>query len=286
MKNYRLLTFVLLFTGFLLPGFWAGRQIGNLSQESQSINHGKAQTEYTQIVEPVNLTEDPLTSATTPPIPSSPVKNKNEGENRQRNILVVGVDELDSASPHLKSVWLIVYMPNTPHFMLLPVYPIKSLTETNNRSTGGTLPDIFQLDKKKSPHISFFEALDAKDIWWNGYILLDETALAEVSNFVGSFDSNPNFASISAIKRVPDPEGNPLGALLGQAKIVQGLCNQTIHLSTVETWQYLQLFKKIREHVRSDLDFEKAVADWQQLLLYSGNISCEFPSLAAPNFGP
>jgi hypothetical protein len=281
-----LLTFVRLFTGFLLPGFWAGRQIGNLSQEAQSIDNDQVNIEYTQMVETVYLPEDPLTGATTPPIPSSTVKNNNERILHQRNILVIGVDDLVSASPSLKSVWLIIYMPNIPHFMLLPIYPIKSISETNDLSTGGSLKEKFQLDKKKTPQISFFEAIGANDIWWNSYILMDDTALAEVSNFVGNLDNNPNFDSISAIKNVPDPEHDPLGALLGQADIVQGLCSQTVRLSTVETQQYLMLLKNIREHVRTDLNFDKTIAEWQQLLLSSGNISCEFPSLAAPNFGP
>lgn len=286
MKNYRLLTFVFLFTGFLLQGFWFGRKLGNQIQVAQGTDKDQAKITYRHSNELINTPEDPLSHMITPPVPSTSATDDHEGIIHQRNLLVIGVDDLDSDSPSLKSVWLIIFMPNTPHFMLLPIYPNSSFSGNNQLSISANLSGAFQLDRHKTPRDSFFKAIKAKDIWWNGYILLDETALIEVNDFVGRISQINSSNIINTLKNVPDPDDDPLGSLLGQAQIVQSLCSQTLHLSTVDKRQYLKLLEKVREHIRSDLDFDTTITDWQQLITYSGNISCEFPSLAAPNFNP
>lgn len=286
MKNYRLLTFVLLFTGFLLQGFWFGRKVGNQIMVAQNTNEDHTYITFTDSIEPINTPEEPSSNVITPPVPSPSANADQEVNIHQRNLLIIGVDDLVSDSPSLKSVWLIIFMPNTPHFMLLPVYPNNSLAEKNQLPSTVTLQGAFQVDRHKTPRDSFFKALEAKDIWWNGYILLDETALIEVSNFVSRIGENSKSNVLNTIKNVPNPDDDPLGSLLGQAEFVQSLCNQTTHLSTVDTQQYLKLLEKVHKHIHSDLDFETIIKDWQQLITYSGNISCEFPSLAAPNFNP
>ena len=294
MKNYRLIT-LLLFSAFLLPGFWAGRQIGNESQTKQAVNTGRFSETYVNLVDTANQTDRSSLTAPLPPSPSPPVHSSeipgrpssgDESIIHQRNILVIGVDNLDTASPNLESVWLIIYMPNTPHFMLLPIYPTKSLTNTSSSTAGENLSDIFQLDSKTSPDAIFLEKLQASDIWWNSYILMDESALVEVANFVSSYNDRKNLDGLSAINSIPDPWDDPTAALIGQAEFAQDLCRQTVHLSMVDAWRYMHLFKAIQDHVRTDLDLEQTIAEWQQLMVYSGTISCEFPSLGTLNFHP
>lgn len=282
MKNYRLLTFVLLFTGFLLQGFWFGRKVGNQIQVTQNADHDQANIIYSPNNAPNNIPKDPSNNVLTPPVPSS-AHNGHEQIIHQRNLLVIGVDDLETKSPSLQSVWLIIFMPNTPHFMLLPIYPNGSFVENKQLSMADPLPETFLLDKRKAPRESFFKALEVKEIWWNAYILLDETALIEVSNFIGRISET---SSTNIIKIVPDADDDPIGSLLGQAEFVQSLCRQTTTISNVDTQQYLDLLSKVRGHIISDLDFDTTITEWQELITNSGNISCEFPSLALPNFEP
>jgi len=286
MKNFRLLTFVLLFTGFLLPGFWFGRKVGNQAKEPQKLIQDQVIVASYFATDPIDGLEDSLVNMTTPPVPSTSANTDRPGNIQQRNLLVIGVDDIDSETPGLNSVWLIIFMPNTPHFMLLPIYPNGTLADTNQPSTIGSLVEAFHLDRGKTPHDSFFKALEAKEIWWHAYVLLDETALLEISNFVGlnSEDSDPH--SSHDFNNAPSPEDDPLGSLLGQAEFVQSLCKRTTHLSAVDRSQYLKFLTKVGGHMRSDLDLETTITEWQQLLKQGGNITCEFPSLAAPNFNP
>lgn len=286
MKNFRVLTFILLFTGFLLPGFWFGRKVGNQTQVSHSAIQDQVKIAYNYSNEPIEILEDTMPNMTTPPVPSRSAITDPDGSIHQRNLLVIGVDDIDSEAPSLRSVWLIIFMPNTPHFMLLPIYPNWSLSETSQPNTNDTLPVAFQLDKRKIPRDSFFKALETNDIWWHDYLLLDETALLEISNFIGRKDDDNSTNNVDVFKNVPNPDDDPLGSLLGQAEFVQSLCQQTTYLSNVTAPQYLKLLTKVEGHIRSDLDFETTIIDWQQLLKQGRNISCEFPSLAAPNFNP
>lgn len=286
MKNFRLLTYALLFTGFLLPGFWFGRKVGNQVQSPQKLIQDQVLIASNHATEPVDRLEGSSVNVITPPVPSTRVNYDHQDNIQQRNLLVIGVDDIDAEIPGLRSVWLIIFMPNTPHFMLLPIYPTGTFTDTNHPSTIGSLPESFHLDRGKTPHDSFFKALEVKEIWWHAYILLDDTALLEISNFVGRNGGDSSSYPKDVFKNTPDPENDPLGSLLGQAEFVQLLCKQTTHLSDVERSQYLKLLTKVEGHLRSDLDLDTTIMEWQQLVKQGGNITCEFPTLAAPNFNP
>lgn len=286
MKNIRLLTYALLFAGFLLPGVWFGRKVGNQVQKPQILIQDQVLIASNYTTEPVERLEDSSVNVTTPPVPSTGANYDHQDNIQQRNLLVIGVDDIDAETPGLRSVWLIIFMPNTPHFMLLPIYPNGTFADTNQPSATGSLPKAFQLDRGKTPHDSFFKALEAKEIWWHDYILLDETALLEIGNFVARNEGDSSSYPNDVFKNTPNSKDDPLGSLLGQAEFVQLLCKQTTHLSDVERSQYLKLLTKVGGHLRSDLDLETTIMEWQQLIKEGGNITCEFPTLAAPNFNP
>lgn len=297
MKNHRIPTLIILFVGFLLSGFWVGQQIQNLyigNQPSANRINSKSiiiDVSTKGVVFQPEANSQAQSQIPLPPLPANHLEEQKAHSTNtipkihQQNILVIGVDRLDAPTPNLVSVWLIIGMPNSPHLMLLPIYPDPVPALGNSSSTGEKLASIFQLDANQSPHPSFFDALQTLDLWWNAYILLDETALAEVIGFTGSF-SNISQNEAKIVENVPDPWSDPLGALFGQAEIVQNLCRRTALMSTVANWQYLNLYETIQEHIRSDLDVKSIISAWQGLLAQGGRISCEFPTLAAPLYRP
>jgi len=88
----------------------------------------------------------------------------------QRNILVIGVDDLQADEPALESLWLILYYPPAPGINLAPLFPARL---QNDPETGLALDEAFALDENGTPVPAFFESIQRRDLWWNNYMLID-----------------------------------------------------------------------------------------------------------------
>ena len=98
-------------------------------------------------------------------------------DNGQHNVLVILTDQLTVKPLYLEGVWLVVYNPSTSQGMFLPLYP-SSLNEDADQDN--PLVSLFRLEPDGAPAPIFLEALRVeKDVWWDNYMVLDETALME-----------------------------------------------------------------------------------------------------------
>ncbi len=100
--------------------------------------------------------------------------------NHQRNILLIGIDSFQAEEPRLEGVWMVLYLRDLPHFMLVPVYPNRTPGEQNSAVVDQNLAHLFTLEDNQTPGNLFFQALKDKELWWNGYLILDRAALSEI----------------------------------------------------------------------------------------------------------
>jgi len=97
----------------------------------------------------------------------------------QHNILVIRVDDLQSKSPQLVSIWgLIVYYPE-PKLIFQRVYPLGMVDQNQIKGS-------FSLSARKIPSQSFLKILNEKlNIQWDNYILIDNLASDAFSTWAG-----------------------------------------------------------------------------------------------------
>jgi hypothetical protein len=277
MKTYQNTAYLILFFVSLLSGILVGRRIGVRADDSTNAPLRQKLKPSLLLKKELrkNLTEaDQLTDNSSPVMVS----------HQQRNILIVGVDDLGEPSPTLSSIWLIIYLQDSPHLMLLPIYPIG---ETHPDGTLiDKLDDDFRLTPQRSLHSDFITALEEKEIWWTGHIIIDKYALADVVDFIAEANANPFLGGVNAITSIPIARDAPYKSVIGQADLIKNLCQNTTGLSSIPRWQYLHLFAMTQDHFSTDYVAEEALDEWLHLLSEGGGISCEFPSMALPNTHP
>ena len=71
----------------------------------------------------------------------------------------------------------------------------------------------------------------------------------------------------------------PEEALRTQAVVLQAVCTQTAR--TLLTLDAKHVFQLLGGHLRTDLEIERLVHEWQMPLILAGRPSCEFPTLQA-----
>ncbi len=297
MKIKSYLPFLPFFIVFLLVGYWTGHQIA-VSAQKPSLE--KKETKRLPIVDldslpPTSTAQAASEPEVLPPIPSlirptqAPTRTAPDRSliaTRQRNLLVIGVNELGSSNPGLESIWLVIYMPGQPRFMLLPVYPSQSTSPSSPDNSSQLLAQVFQLDDTKTPGSDFLNALEEKGLWWTGYIILDKVALLDVVEFLGGAGEYSSLDGASTIASLPNAMADPQQALASQAKLFQELCSNVSRMSVDDHWRLPHLFSLIPDHAISSLDLVQVSAEWQDLLNHFSEVACEFPSLSQTNLHP
>jgi len=208
--------------------------------------------------------------------------NEPEGSDRQRNILVIGVDSIELTQPRLKAVWMILYLKDLLHFMMMPIYPSTFTQDKDLSNADSNLAKQFNLDASNAPDPTFMQALSDKELWWSGYVVLDESALEDLLTFsyVGE-NSYPD-----TLDSIPDAWDDPFTALMAQTRFAQGLCSKSHRFSMTDTEELLDIAADIYPHYTTDLDLEFFLTEIKNALRYNGGISCEFPSLTVITKNP
>ena len=159
MRTFKLLFFTSIVLAFLGAGFYSAVGLGKTTHAAPSRSVEKADNPPAGWVAP----------------------------NGQRNLLLIGVDSLESSAPHLESLWLVLNLVSRSpdHFTLIPLLPASPGMELipPDKLTGS-----FRLDGKGAPQPDFFEVLHQADFWWSYYAIVDRQGLALVIDLAGGMD--------------------------------------------------------------------------------------------------
>jgi hypothetical protein len=253
-KTHRSLPYLLLFSCFLLIGFSIGRGVWDDPAESRVIG------------------------------PPSGVAAS------QRNILVIGVDDLNARQPRLESIWLVIYLIDHPQAIFLPIYP----PPTEGGRTGEADPlfpsldppdqarlagELFKAAPDGSPDLDSLEAHQAKNLWWSGYILVDEMGMAEVVEAARklSADDLESTSGIRAVAEIPPAWTDPQGSLAGQVVLARTICRYL--KGAPSDLDISPLLDIIPRHARTDLNLTRTISELKNMLSSPGGLSCEFPTV-------
>jgi hypothetical protein len=197
----------------------------------------------------------------------------------QRNLLIIGVDSLDREDPRLESLWLLLYLPGRSPVTCMPLYP--------GVSRAGSLEEnpfvqAFGLDRSGKPEPAFFDRLRHEQVWWSGYVLLDEYALAAFIDHLGGLEMDGRrMDGVQALQGIPQPWQDRAGALGGQVALLRSICRRAGARmpEQVELAGYLE---QTNRHLLADIDLELEIQEWLGAAGPQPALECEFPLLDLP----
>ncbi|HEX2979082.1 MAG TPA: hypothetical protein VHO48_02350 [Anaerolineaceae bacterium] len=190
----------------------------------------------------------------------------------QRTLLLVGVDDLQAASPRLISLWVLFYRTDLSHVTVLPLYPNSDTARSQEISQAFTLTD------ERAPSDTFFSALKAERFQWTGYVLADQAATSQMIDWLQGVDlQGATLDGAGALASLVDPWADLPGALDSQRRLGEGLCAKVAQLPSDSGW-LAQTAGLIPTHLRTDLGLEMVFADWGALKGAAAPLSCEFPT--------
>lgn len=153
MKLSTFLGYFSVFIGAVLIGYWIGIQISRLKQE----------------------------------FPQTDAALSSNLAGKQVTLLVIHVDRIQE-HPNLRVIWLAAMKPGAG-IKLVPIYPITHPLSVNAR----LIRQSFSLGKDRSgwkPVEPFFQILKDKGLSWNGFIVLDDPAVASLVKATGEIRIN------------------------------------------------------------------------------------------------
>jgi hypothetical protein len=190
----------------------------------------------------------------------------------QINLLVVFVKKIDDASTELQTVWMVAFNPDTP-IKLIPVYPSSTQDSTKDSELSSNLI-LRRYEKRFILDQEIIQILHARELEWDGIIILDNRALAYLIDTFGSIrvnGENLDRDQLAAYKfpKIETKQSN----LTFQTLLWREICWNILH-SPEDISKLNADFKK---HSSVSLSEEISNQDWVALLANVKIPSCEFP---------
>lgn len=197
-----------------------------------------------------------------------------ESPTGQRTILIAGVDDLQSAAPALKSVWVLFYIPSSPGLTLVPLYPAMS---SNDTQADAALAAAFSLTPEGAPGQSFLDALAAKDVHWSHYAILDQAGLTSLVDSLGGVDLGTEHVDGGAVLNILAAlEADAAQNLDRQSALIKGMC--VIPGRPGVVIDVPAIFNLLNGHLSTNITIDMVISDWNNLGLAGGQL-CKFPTL-------
>jgi len=190
----------------------------------------------------------------------------------QINLLVVFVNKIDDTSPELQMVWMVAFNPDTP-IKLIPVYP-SSTQDSTNDSELSTKLILQRYEKRFKLDQDIIQILHARDLEWDGVIILDNRALAYIIDTFGSIRINGGSLDKDqlAAYKFPKIEAKQSN-LTYQTLLWREICWNILHSPE----DISKLNTDFQKHSSVSLSEEISNQDWVALLANVKIPSCEFP---------
>jgi hypothetical protein len=273
----RIIGILFLFCAVFIASLWLGQRLGNTTRlvalaafPALSENNEFSEKTIKQINSSVLDQETSLLSE----------KSLNgDSFDRQRNLLLIGIDNFQAQEPRLEAVWLIIYLRDQPHFMLMPIYPDGLPGANSGASMDQNLANRFKLEGGQKPSINFLQSLQDKHLWWNGYLILDRSGLSEIITLITGDDDIKRHNLLSSVSNLPETQEAPLRALMGQAQLLEELCQNSGALLESNTAQLPSLIAKVSANIQTDLNLGEVAGEIISALRKGDGISCELPAM-------
>jgi hypothetical protein len=193
----------------------------------------------------------------------------------QRKILVVVVDNFQTETPQLETIWLATYVNPRSQISLIPLFPASL--------SGGEKDDqevvkYFKIDGEGLLSKELQNVFRSKQINWDHYLYLDEYGLAMLIDTIGGVDfGRGQVSGVRVLSQIPQAKEDAQAAIFAYAALARSICRQSGDL--VETHDALDLYHQLGTHLRTDIPEQLIVDEWQQLRKTKMGVFCDFPSL-------
>jgi len=180
----------------------------------------------------------------------------------QINYLVIQVDNLESDSPELVSVWLaFIYTGNQPQLILLPLLP------TANSSQAATITQDFSLTSNKDVTGVFIKNIQSTfDIEFEGYFLLDNAGLTAIGQWLTGSD-------MGFLQHSASQDSSVLDVLQPSKDYLSQVC-KSIRSNGSESGSQIRWAQLIPAHFRTTVSFDNLMRLWDTISS-SKKIRCE-----------
>jgi len=194
---------------------------------------------------------------------------------KQRTILLIGVNDLQDASPRLISLWVLLYRLDTPRAAVVPLYPPPVTGVHTALPVHTDLSVHFSLTDQRQLSSAFLGALQDFQFAWTGYVMMDQTGSARLIDWMKGIEiQDTTLDGMSAVATLVDPLVDASAALASQKQLGQSLCQRFSAVDPDSNWLALTT-DLIPQHLNTNLDIESLRADWKTLVASSTPLSCE-----------
>ncbi len=195
----------------------------------------------------------------------------------QRNTLLVVVNDGEDFKPELRSVWLILELPDKQSLTLIPLYPgaLKNYAVHDQ-----VLEQTFAIIDNHHLNESFLSHLTELNIWWNDFVLVDDF-------IVGNFFEMTNGSTVAGLPVTAEDiqsgnypaADNKSARLEFQVGLMKYFC-QKISLAPLHP-SYQQIMDVLPSHAISSLKNNELLARFTSINQLTSAVDCKFPTLKA-----
>ncbi len=189
---------------------------------------------------------------------------------QNRNLLIIGVDQLTNDDSKLEGVWMLIFHRDNPTIKIIPIFPTFSGTDLMRDYT---LAANFSFNEEGSLSEGFWNTLQDRDILWHNFVLLDESALNTITDKFGLTRAHDQGFLHSW-------QDDPDSSLNGQLTMFAQMCESFAQGEIFE--DIVSFLGELNPHLATDVPPEQVVSDWRLLRIYGENLRCEFPTLSVP----
>ena len=196
-------------------------------------------------------------------------------DNGQKNLLLIVVDELSGNELSLLGAWMLINAPSGQKVTFMPIYPSGS-------ETAEDLGQAFSQTKGSLSSGAFLRLLEARGLWWDNYLIIDQAGLAALVDLSGGIDigsirsNGEQVVGLLSIAGQDDQTAQDF-----QARLAQGICqrlNTTLKNASILVIIETLTGSAAQGKAHSDLAPEDLQASWSRMQA-AGGLSCEFPTL-------
>jgi hypothetical protein len=214
-----------------------------------------------------------FSTQTSPPQAMDRKTNVTLTDSKQFSILLVVCDRTTVSKPSLRSVWLILFVPDQEKVTYIPIFPA---TMKNYEVRDQILVDSFYLGKNGAPSTQFLDNVKNLKIHWDHFLIIDEGFFELLVDLLGGIKINEEIIQGNQISVLIDNSESSSDSLEYQKIVLQVGCSRIpliiSHPNAKTLIEYI-LMNSITSY--SILDIHSG---WDHLLSSDRTPVCEFPN--------
>ena len=179
----------------------------------------------------------------------------------QGTLLLIHADQLTSKQPQLISVWVIfISKSNPPSLIAKSIYPDIGSPEKSRQ-----VAQAFNYTEKNGLSAPFIKQIQAYDLQWNGYIVIDKEAFIELAKWINGNGASANLSIDMS---------NSQAVLEAEKAIFQESCKNLVKPDSERGSKphWAELFP---EHLETDLFFRDTAVNWDRITLSNPAPDCK-----------